>query len=43
MGNPIFTNLIKFANLASIKKYATHVYEFDNVVVIERWKVGSHE
>ena len=47
MGNPIFTNLIKFANLASIKKYATHVYEFDNVVVIEnkdgKWGVMNNQ
>ena len=35
MGNPIFQNLKKFANRTSIKKYASHVYEFDKVLVIE--------
>lgn len=45
MGNPIFQNLKKFANRTSIKKYASHVYEFDKVLVIEnkdeQW--GGHE
>ena len=35
MGNQIFQNLKKFANLTSLKEHASHVYEFDNVVVIE--------
>lgn len=47
MENNIFTNLKKFANLASLKEHASHVYEFDNVVVIERkdgkWGVMSNQ
>lgn len=47
MGNPIFQNLKKFANLTSIKKYASHVYEFDNVAVIEnkdgKWGVMNNQ
>ena len=47
MDNQIFHNLIKFANLASLKAHASHVYEFDNVVVIEtkngKWGVKSNK
>ncbi|MBD5312913.1 MAG: WG repeat-containing protein [Bacteroides sp.] len=47
MSNTIFQNLKKFANLASLKEHASHVYEFNNVVVIERkdgkWGVMSNK
>ena len=47
MSNPIFQNLKKFASLSSLKEHASHVYEFDNVVVIEnkdgKWGVMSNK
>ncbi|MDE6268365.1 MAG: WG repeat-containing protein [Muribaculaceae bacterium] len=47
MENKIFTNLKKFVNLASLKEHASHVYEFDNVMVIEKkdgkWGVMSNK
>lgn len=30
--------LIKVANLTSIKKYASHVYEFDNTIAIKNYR-----
>lgn len=43
----LFQNLKKFANFASLKEHASHIYEFDNVVVIERndgkWGVMSKQ
>ena len=47
MGNQIFRNLKKYVNLASLKEHASHVYEFDNVVVIEtkdgKWGVMNNQ
>ena len=47
MGNQIFQNLKKFANLTSLKEHASHVYVFDNVVVIEtkddKWGVMNNQ
>ena len=36
MDNQFFQNLKKIASLSSLKEHASHVYEFDNVVVIEK-------
>ena len=47
MENKIFTNLKKYINLASLKEHVSHVYEFDNVMVIEKkegnWGVMSNQ
>lgn len=47
MSNSIFQSLKKFASLSSLKEHASLVYEFDNVVVIEKkdgkWGVMSNQ
>ncbi|MDE7386571.1 MAG: WG repeat-containing protein [Muribaculaceae bacterium] len=47
MNNSIFHNLKKFARFVSLKEHASHIYEFDNVVVIEKndgkWGVISNQ
>ena len=47
MSNYIFTNLLKYAKLTSLKEHASHVYEFDDALIIERkdgkWGVMSNQ
>lgn len=45
MGNQIFLNLKKFANLVSLKEHISHVYKFDNCRGYreEKWQMGRNE